>query len=121
IMRQLDKRLVGADVGSRLLTTNVLLAGSESKNEAALTVLVGGLTDQTSWHLADVLFASGDPPAVWSTESKRHAERLCFHGNDIRLARRLHDAQRNCFRDGNYQHRSLFVGDLGDGGQVLIG
>src|SRR3989442_460419 len=62
-----------ADVGSRFLATNGLLTGCESKDEATLAILVGGLTDQATGHLADVLLASGDHPAVWSSKSKRHA------------------------------------------------
>src|SRR5207248_10351793 len=90
-----DACLIGADVRGRLFATNVLLAGGKREYKTALAVSVGGLTNETSRHLPHVGFTCGDNAAIWTAESERHTERLCFHGDDVCGTRRLDDPERN--------------------------
>ena len=71
----------------------MLLAGGQGEDESALALLVDGLTDEASGHLADVFFARGDDAAVRTAESKRHAERLRLHGDNICLPGRFYNSQ----------------------------
>src|ERR1700758_3503210 len=94
-----DQRLIGAYVRRSLLAPNVLLARGERENKSALALLVDGLADQASWHLADIFFPSGYHATVRATKAKRHAERLRFHGDDVGLPWGLHNAKRNGLGD----------------------
>ena len=116
-----DERLVGADVGGRLLAADVLLAGGEGEHEAALAVAVGGLSDETAGNLADELFAGGDDSGIGAAVAERNAEGLGFQGDDIGLRGRAHDAERERFGDGDDQQRALGVNQIGDGGNVFDG
>ena len=118
---QRDQRLVGADVRGRLLAADVLLAGGEREHESALAVAVAGFADQAAGHLANELVARGDHAAVRAAVSQRHAERLRFHADDVGFGRRLHDAERNRFGDGDDQQRAFLVHDVGDRGDVFDG
>ncbi len=111
---QRDQRLIGADIRSRLLAADVLLARRQRQHESAPALLVDGLADQPPGHLPHIFFARGDHAAVGTAESQRHAERLRLHGDHVGLARRLDDSQRNRFGDRNHQHRAMLVRDLGN-------
>ena len=111
---QRDQRLVGADIRSRLLAPDVLLARSQSEHESAPALLVDRLAHQPSRHLPHKFFPRGNHAAVRTAKSQRHAERLRFHGDDVRLARWFHDSQRHRFGNRNHQHRSVLVRDLGN-------
>src|SRR4029077_828068 len=71
---QRHQRLVGADVRSRLLAPDVLLARSQRQHKSAFTILVAGLARETSWHLPDEFFFGSEHAAVRTAESKRHSE-----------------------------------------------
>src|SRR3954463_5912858 len=74
ICHQGDKGLVSANIRSRLLAPDVLLASRKRKHEPALSVAIGSLADEASGHLADVSFPRGDDAAIGTAESKRDAE-----------------------------------------------
>ncbi len=114
-----DQRLVGADVGGRLLAADVLLAGGEGEDVAALAVGVHGLADQAARHLAHELFLACDDTAVRPAVADGDAEGLRLQRDDVCLGGRADDAQRDGFGDGDEQQRALGVGDRGDGGDVL--
>ena len=116
-----DQRLVGADVRGRLLAADVLLAGAERQDEAALAVAVLGLADEAARHLAEELFLAGDHAAVGSAESDGDAEALGFEGDDVGLGRGFDDAERDGLGDGDDQQRALLVGDVCDGCHVFDG
>jgi hypothetical protein len=44
-----------------------------------------------------------------------------LHRDHVRLARRLDDAQRNCFGNRHHQHRALLMHDLRDRGGIFNG
>ncbi len=111
--------LIGADVGGRLFAADVLLAGAERQHEAALAVDVLGLADQAAGHLAQELLLAGDDAAIRSAKTNRHAKALGFQRDNIGLSRRLDDAQRDGFGNGDDQQGTLAVNDLGDCSHVL--
>ncbi len=78
-----DERLVGADVAGGLLAADVLLAGGEGEDEAALAVHVVGLADEAAGHLAQEFFLAGDDAAVGAAEAEGYAEGLRLHGDDV--------------------------------------
>ena len=118
---QRNQCLIGADVRGRLLAADVLFASGKRQHEAALAIAVGGLSDQATGHLANEFFVGGYDAAVGASETERHAERLRFHADDVGLSGRLHDAQRDGFRDRDNQQCALLVDDVGDGGNVFDG
>ena len=65
---------VGADVGSRLLAADMLLARTECQHEAAFAVGIDGLADQPPWHLAHVLLFGGEQPDVRAAEAQAVAD-----------------------------------------------
>ena len=81
--RQRAQHGAGADVRCRLLAADVLLAGGERQDEAALTLRVDGLAGEPARHLADVLFAAGEEPDVRSAELQPDADRLAFADDDV--------------------------------------
>ena len=50
----------GADVRGRLLATDMLLAGRESQDEAALALGVDRFAGKAAGHLPHMLFAAGE-------------------------------------------------------------
>ena len=59
-----EERLVGGDVGGRLLAADVLLPGLQGEDIAAFTRGVGRLADDAARHAPDVVRAHGDEPVV---------------------------------------------------------
>ena len=115
VHHQRDQSLVGANIRSRLLAPDVLLARGQRQHKTTFAILVHGLTGQAAWHLPDKFFFGGEHAAVGTAESERHSERLGFHRHNVGGAGRLNDAERGCLGDGHNQQGSAFVRDLGNG------
>src|SRR5260370_18729051 len=69
--RERAQRVVGADVGGRLLSPDVLLARSKGQVEAAPALLVVSRSDQAAGEAPHQLFAAGDesgmrPAGTWA-------------------------------------------------------
>src|SRR5258708_24857839 len=79
------KSLVGANVGGRFFTANVLLASGESENEAAAAFEVCSLAGQASRHLADKFFTGGNYTDKRAAIARRGAEAFPFHRHDVRF------------------------------------
>ncbi len=116
-----DEGLVGADVGGGLFAADVLLAGGEGEDEAALAGDVLGLADEAAGHLAEELFLAGDDAAVGAAEGEGDAEGLGFERDDVGLDGGLDDAERDGFGDRDDEEGAFGVGDVGDGGDVFYG
>ena len=118
--RQVDRRpqgqqpLVRADVAGGLLAADVLLAGLQGQDPAALAAAIDGLADQPAGHAADELLAAGQDAQVRPAEGHRVAQRLAFGHDDVGpvLARPLEQAQADRI-DGHDEQRPGPVGDLG--------
>src|SRR4051794_23435577 len=93
VHHQRDQRLVRADIRRRLFTSDMLFAGGQGENESTLAIAICGLTYKASGHLPDKLFPSRDYATIRSTETKRHAKGLRFHGDNVRLPWRFDDSQ----------------------------
>ena len=89
-------RLVGADVGRRLLAADVLLPGLERVHEAPGPVRVDGLPDDPTRHLPHQRVAATHDPEVRPAERERDAKRLPFADDDVdpECARRLEERVR---------------------------
>lgn len=72
-----EQGLGSADVGSRLLPSNVLLSGLQGHAVGKLIVGIDRAPDYPSWHLPHVLLAGGEKSRVWSSEAHGHSEPLC--------------------------------------------
>ncbi len=94
IDHQRHQRLIGANIRRRLLPPDVLLSRRQRQHETALSLLVRRLTHQPAGHLPYKFLSGGNHPAVRTAKSHRHTERLCFHGNDVSVPRRLDNSQR---------------------------
>src|SRR5258708_26667025 len=77
------QRVVGANVGGRFFTANVLLASGESENEAAAAFEVCSLAGQASRHLADKFFTGGNYTDKRAAIARRETEALTFHRDDV--------------------------------------
>src|SRR5260370_15846375 len=77
------KSLVGANVGGRFFTANVLLASGESENEAAAAFEVCSLAGQASRHLADKFFTGGNYTDKRAAIARRETQALIFHRDDV--------------------------------------
>ena len=69
VHHQRYQRLIGADVRSRFLAADVLLARCQRQHETALAVFVDGLAHQASWHLSYEFLFGGEHAAVGTAES----------------------------------------------------
>ena len=107
-----DEGLVGADVAGGLFAADVLLAGGEGEDVAALAVHVLGFADEAAGHLAEELFLAGDDAAVGAAVAEGDAEALRFQRDDVGLGGRADDAERDGLGDGDDEERALCVGDV---------
>ena len=108
-----DQRLIGADIGSGFLAADVLLAGRQRQTKRAIAAGVLGFADQASRDLANEFFFAGDDAGEWSAVAGRDGEGLQFAGDDIGVARRLQQSQRNGFGENEDQQRAVAVRDRG--------
>src|SRR5919206_571814 len=74
--RQREQRLVGGDVRGRLLAPDVLLAGLEGEDIAAVPRGVSGLADDAPRHAADVVRPRGEEAVVRPAEREGVPRRL---------------------------------------------
>ena len=111
---QREERLVRADIRRGLLAADVLLARRESKNEAAASFCIEGLTREPARELPNKFIARGDHAHVRPAITRRHAKTLTFHGDDVGFGRRLHNSERNCFRDSVHQKSAAGMGHFGE-------
>ena len=81
--RQGAQGVIGADVGGRLLTTDVLLARRQGQDEAPTTMRVMGGAHQSAWQLAHQLLPAGDETDVRTAEARSHAELLALTDGDV--------------------------------------
>ena len=99
----------------------MLFARGERQHIPALAIHVLGFAHDAARHLAQELLLASDYAAVRPAVAHRHAERLRFHRNDVRLLRRLHDSQRHGFRDRHDQQRAPGVRHLRNRRDILDG
>lgn len=71
-----QQHLRGADVGSRLVAANVLLAGLQGKSVSGLALGVDGNTDQATRHFAFQRVFASHETRMRATETERHTEAL---------------------------------------------
>jgi len=53
-------------------------------------------------------------PQCGTAETLRHAERLRFHRDHVRIARRFHNSQRHSFGNRHHQHCAVLVRNPGN-------
>ena len=113
---QSEQRLVRRDVGRGLLTADVLLAGLQGEDIAALARGVGGLADDPARHAAGVVRLSGDEPVVRAAEGLEVARALPLADGDRAtvVAGSLQHAERDRVDVRNRQRLRLVRG----GGEV---
>src|ERR1700681_2626894 len=88
-----NERLVGADVGGGFLAADVLFASSQGEAEGPIAARVLGLTDNAARYLAHELFLGGDDSRERTAVNRRNRKRLQLPGDDVGIARRLHQAE----------------------------
>src|SRR5579859_3810061 len=93
------ERLIRADVRRGLFTTNVLFARRECEHKSAAAFGVDGLACEASRHLPDELIARSKHADKWTAITRRQAEALAFHRDDVGFCRRLHESERDAFRN----------------------
>ena len=109
---QRDQSLIGADVRGRFFAADMLLARGEGQNEAAIPCPVDGLARKPARHLPQELLLGRDDAAERAAIAERHAKRLRFHGDDVGLDRRPHNAERNRLGNRHDQQRAFGMRDL---------
>ena len=111
---------IGADVGRRLLATDVLLARGQREHEAALAVGIDGLADETPRHLAHILVAGREQADIRTAEAEPVADRLALADHDVgaHLARWHQQPQRHDFRHDHDQQRTGGVAGFRQPGEV---
>ena len=117
---QRTKRVVGADVGRRLLAAYVLLAGLHRENEAGPAVHVHGASGDATGHAAQVLLPRREESEARPAEAHRVAERLPLPDDDVgtRLRRwSEHPSKRQV--GGDHEQCTRAVRDLAYGGEIL--
>ena len=102
-----DQRLIGADVGRRLLAADVLLARRQRQAERAIAARVLGLAHQPAGHLAHEFLLGGDDAGERAAVARRNGERLQLARHDIGIARRLQQSQRDRFGEYEDQQRAV--------------
>ena len=70
------QRLVGTDVRGRLLSPDVLLSCTQSRDVGPSPLDVDRLADQATWEPAHLRVGDGEEPQVGPTEAERGPERL---------------------------------------------
>ena len=90
------QNLSRADIGGRLVATNVLLAGLERKPVGRASTRVLRNSNQTSGELSFQRIATGNEGGVWSPEPKRHSKSLRTTNRNVRtpFPRRSQQSQR---------------------------
>ena len=118
--REREQRLVGADVGRRLLAADVLLAGPHRHHEGALPVEVRRHAHETARDLADQRIRAGDDPEVGAAVAQRDAQRLALAGGDVGavLGGRREDGERDGL-DDRHEQGARGVREASDLGHVL--
>ena len=91
------ERLVGADIGGRLLPPDVLFARLKGENKSLPARCVRCAGHDAARHLADERFCRGHESEVRPAEGERNAERLALAGRDVEplLTGRLEQSQRD--------------------------
>ena len=85
---QREQRLIGADVGGRLLPPDVLLARAHRHHERPLPVEVLGHAHEPARDLADQGVGAGDDPEVRAAVLGRDPQRLALAAGDVGAVRR---------------------------------
>ncbi len=90
------QRLVGADVGRRLLAPDVLFSGAQRRDVGASALGVDGLADEATGQTAHVVQVQANSPRYGPPKLERHAEGLPLphHHVGAPLAGRAQDARR---------------------------
>ena len=101
---QRHQGLVGADIRGRFLAADVLFARGQGKTQTTLAVAIVRSGRQAARASAGRIFRASRSRRSTGRQSQRNAERLRFHGDNVGLARRLDDAQRNRFGNRDHQH-----------------
>ena len=114
------QRLVGADVGSGPLATDVLFPRLQGEDIAGAPLGIGGATHQTAGHLAYVLLLAAEQTQVWPAEGRRDADGLSFSRDDVRpeLARWAQHPHGQRV-GGHHEERPVVVGGGGQTGQIV--
>src|SRR6266446_1695270 len=97
--------MVRADIRSRTLPANVLLASRQSQTESAFAVAIGCLSDQSSGHLTQIRRAGSHESDARTTELRCDSETLTLTNRDVRakLTRRFKESERQGF--GSHAYR----------------
>src|SRR5207237_9011083 len=113
------KGVVGADVGGRLLTPDVLLTGGQRQDESTAAGGVEGAADQPTRQPSHELFAATDEPDVRAAVAGRESELLALTDRNVRtvLARRCEDGQADRIDAGDGK-RSSRVRLLGQSSRI---
>src|SRR5262249_50388461 len=69
-----DKRLVCADVRSRLFTANVLLASGKRQHKTTLPAAINSLAGKTARHLSHIRFSRSDHATVGASKAHGHTK-----------------------------------------------
>ena len=75
--------LIGADVGRRLFSTDVLLTRAQGGHEGATIVRINGLTHYPSRQSANEFTGAGKQTEVGAAVGQRRAEGLAFAHEDV--------------------------------------
>src|SRR5208283_3100596 len=112
---------VGADVGSRSFTPDMLLPGGKGQHEARLSVSVQRFSDQTAGHAADVFPAAGNHPHAGTAETLGNSKTLTFAAGNIGplAAGALEKSVGEGFRKGSNEEGPGASGEVSHSGQVL--
>mmetsp|Transcript_64550 Transcript_64550/g.113996 ORF Transcript_64550/g.113996 Transcript_64550/m.113996 type:complete len:535 (+) Transcript_64550:1456-3060(+) len=116
VVHRVEGRHVGqqslgrADVGSGLVTTNVLLSGLHSHAQGRLATGVHRHTDDASRHLAGVGSGGGEEASMRTSEAHRHTESLRRAHRNVKthLSHRLEEHRGHQVRAAHH-HRTVRV------------
>src|SRR4051794_29096650 len=78
-----EEALVGADVAGGFFAADVLLAGLQREDEAALAAAVDCFTRDAAGHAADKFFSAGHDAEVGAAVLHRGAKRVAFGDGDV--------------------------------------
>src|SRR5689334_8397180 len=79
-----NQAFIRANIRSRFLAPDVLLACSQCQYKPATTFFVERFTNQAAGNLTCVFFSSRKESDIWTTKREWHTERLSLRDHDVR-------------------------------------
>ena len=94
--RERDEAMVGADVGSRFVPADVLLAGGEGEHVSGCAIGVEGAPHEPAWHLPDEGSGRSEEAYTRATVLRRNRQRLTLAHADVDSDRARRLEHREC-------------------------